>query len=1156
MAGGGGKGRAAGQDEGIRQEVIASTGKSMLVEAAAGTGKTTLIVDRIVQGIRDGSLKLPSTVAITFTEKAAGELDSRIRERLAAEIDRGDLGGEGARRVREAAEELDRANISTIHAFCARILKEKPAEAGADPEFAVLDETAAEVLRERCWREWMDGQVAESAEPLVEALRAGARVEQLRALAFALADAPEILERERFRMAVPPTPPEALLSAMRKLAPGVADLFLRQLKTKGNDDSRKLLRSARGMAASGAGDDTIRRLAYAAAGASVDEALKSLRAEAREEAAPLLSEFVGAAQALGAHLAADVFGWAAGFAGHYRDAKLSRSVLDFQDLLLLAARLLRDKPEVRLYFQRRFKAFFVDEFQDTDPLQAEVIAYLCEAPGARPARRMEDVRLADGKLFAVGDPKQSIYRFRRADVQVYDRFKGLFGATAFGEDRTRQIFCNWRSVPRLLEWFNLLFERLLAGRPEPGVYQASHVALQPPPGARPTPEAAPAVIALYPPRNLTTGDWKAPDARLHEAQFVAKTIRKAVDGELPLGVGPVSYRDFALLFRALSDVDIYEDALDVHDVPYRVIGGKRFYKREQIVETLAVLQAVDDPLNEAAILGALRSSFFGISDEELLRYHERGGQWNYLLTEQQEGPVGEGMRTLAAWHQRRNRVPPQALLREVFDATKAPQAFLLKPAGPQRAANLEKLSSQLRALGAATGNFGAVVRHLTAVQEAELPEEESSVLEPGDDFVRILSMHKAKGLQFPVVVLPDLAREFQDRTGPLLFNRRDGRVGLELLRGIRSEDYEQLAAEEFGNQRAEERRLLYVACTRAEKLLVVPLFWLQKGKKESFQELLDESGRLAQPDDVRPGEERGGVRYLDAAGWLPGMDFSRRPRRRAQDATEEAAALLEERRRWQESHAGLVCRASSAEPVVLPSAMEVGFEMRGLSEEAAHGTGGKDFGSLFHNLMAQIPLEHALDEEMSTLVRNLAAIEAGELPAGPPDGRRTDVAAGIEAAGAPLSDAMSARTAASEAAELALAALKNADFVALREGADVVAKEVAFSVPLRRLSISNGPTPGFVEGSMDLLIRRGRRTTILDYKTDRFDPTGREAVEGRYWLQLALYALVAQACGHAGREVELALFFVRPGTISRRDLDRELIALVARRVETMLTAAE
>ncbi|MCK4376396.1 MAG: hypothetical protein KAX19_13755, partial [Candidatus Brocadiae bacterium] len=526
----------------------------------------------------------------------------------------------------------------------------------------------------------------------------------------------------------------------------------------------------------------------------------------------------------------------------------------------------------------------------------------------------------------------------------------------------------------------------------------------------------PSVIALCPPPGLPAGEWNAEAGRRHEAHYLARAIRQAVDGAPAPGGDrqALAYGHFALLFRALTDVDIYEAALDAFDVPYRVIGGKHFYRREQIVETLALLQAVDDPLNEAAVVAALRSSYFGLSDEELFRYREQGGAWNYLLPGTQPGPVGEAMAMLASWHARRNRVPPQVLLRQVFEATGAPQAFLLKPAGPQRVANLEKLLNQLRGLAAATGNFGALVRHLSAIQEAEMPEEESSVVEPGDDFVRIMSMHKAKGLQFDAVVLPDLGRRFQEArgVGALLFNRLDGRVGLRIAQGLQSEGYEQLAAEERGNQSAELRRLLYVACTRARRLLILPLHWMRKGRGDCFQKMLADSGRFAAADDVPFGREREGVLYLDTTGWAAEMDVALRPYGRPEQPEEDVEALLQQREQWSESHRLLVRRASAAEPFVLPSAMEIGFEPSHLAEEAARGPGGKDFGSLFHNLMAVVPLEDAPGEQVRTLVVNMAGIEADAL--------------GMDGA------------AAKEAAELALAALENPEFRSLLGGARAV----------------------------------------------------------------------------------------------------------------------
>ncbi|MHC5033821.1 MAG: UvrD-helicase domain-containing protein, partial [Planctomycetota bacterium] len=836
---------ATPRDAATRAEIIASTRKSMLVEAAAGTGKTTLIVDRILQGVCDGTLRLANAVAITFTERAAGELESRLRARLAAELYRYDPASVERSRIQAAIEELDRANLSTIHAFCARILREKAAEAGVDPEFAVLEATAADVLRERCWREWMDAQVAAGADPLVDALRAGVSVADLKEIAVALTNAPEVLEAPRFGLPAPAQSREHSVAALRDLAPEAADILREHMTGRGNEHSRKLRRLASSMAAAGPDDvGTLRRLAYAVAGVPVENALTSISRDVRDEAARVFSDLRTAAMGLGAHLSEAVFHWLAGFLEHYRQAKLSRSVLDFQDLLLLTARVLRDNLAVRRYFQRRFDAFFVDEFQDTDPLQAELIAYLCEDGTGPAAGAMELVRLADGKLFAVGDPKQSIYRFRRADVQVYDRFKGLLGVEAFGEDRTRQIFCNFRSVTPLLGFSNAVFGRLFEQPAETGIYQARHVPLEPPVTPDLPSPAGACVMAVCPPPDVSTLEWNLPVARRCEARVLARIISAAVAGDLSALEDGFSYGDFAMLFRVLTDVSIYEEALDDCGIPYRVIGGKHFYRREQVVETLALLQAVEDPLNEAAVVGALRSSFFGFSDEELFRYREGGGQWNYLLPGSKPGAVGQAMQTLAAWHRRRTSVPPHVLLHQVFDHTKVLQTFLLKPAGRQRVANLEKLSNQLRSLWKATGTFGAVVRHLSAIHEAELPEEESSVVEPGDDLVRIMSMHKAKGLQFRAVVLPDLAREFTGvrGVGHLLFNRLDGRVGLRVAAGIESENYQELAGEELGNQLAEQRRLLYVACTRAQRLLILPLHWSLKGRGGSMQQLLAESG--------------------------------------------------------------------------------------------------------------------------------------------------------------------------------------------------------------------------------------------------------------------------------------------------------------------------
>ncbi|MFO7955984.1 MAG: UvrD-helicase domain-containing protein [Candidatus Brocadiia bacterium] len=1085
------------RDQDIRERIIHGTGRSMLVEAAAGTGKTTLMVDRILQGIREGSLRLPETVAITFTEKAAGELEERVRERLAAELNRPDTPPDQRNRLQRATEELDRAHISTIHAFCAQLLRERPAEAGVDPAFEVLDGTGAELLRRECWRDWIDEQAAGDAPTLVEALRADVSSEQLRALADELAAAPELLEMESFRLPRAEVDVDECVGQLARTVDEVHKACTEFMRGNGNSVSRSL-RDVSARMAEEADAGQMRRLAYEAAGIDVETALKSFGND-RDEVRPTFEAFVEQARRVAEALAADVFDWMGGFVRYYTEVKAERSALDFQDLLLLTARMLRERPEVRRYFQRRFKAFFVDEFQDTDPLQAELIAYLCEVPDGA-ARRMSEVQLRDGALLAVGDPKQSIYRFRRADVQVYEEFKKLFGP-----DGTEHIYCNFRSVSPLLGWFNGVFERVFQAPPEDGVYQAEHVPLEA--GLEEQRTAGPAVVALCPDPDEEVDSWNAGPSRLHEAHYLARTVRMAVDGDLQLPGAPedLSYGKFAFLFRALTNVDIYEEALEARGIPYRVLGGKHFYKRSQTVETLSLLRAVDDPLDHVSIVAALRSSYFGLSDEDLLRYRESGGLWNYLRPGTDEGPVAEAMRLLSEWHNSRNRVAPHVLLQRMFDQTRAPAAYRLKPAGEQRAATLQQLRRRVRSLSKAARTFGAVVRYLSSIEESQLSEEESSSVEPGDEFVQLLSMHKAKGLEFPVVALPDLSRRFGGGGGKpaLLFDRQTGEVAVRVTGGVRTRNYGDLLAIEQGSELAELRRLFYVACTRAENTLVLPLHWYVKSQV-GFQEVLNETGLLADPGEVPYGRAQGGVHYIDSRGWSEQIDVTARRRGIPEQVPEEAEPLLERRAQWQARHEQRAGRASRGLRFVRPSYLDHHGAPGPAEVPTGEGPAGREFGTLFHNLMRLIPLDGGAPDEAA--VRGLASIEAAELG---------------------LDD-----EAAREAARLAGQALETPELRDLLASAESVAREVPFTVPIDELPVSS-PEDAFVEGSIDLLVRTGARTVVLDYKTDQTPEPA------RYWPQVALYALAAQAAGQAGRDVELVLFFVRHGELHHRPLDDE-----------------
>jgi len=1103
------------EDLRTRNAIVSSTDRSLLVEAAAGTGKTTLLVARALHGIRAGAFRAPEMVAITFTEKAAAELEARLRARLTEALHTPDLPADERDRVRAATAEIDQAHISTIHSFCAALLRERPVEAGVDPEFEVLDQTQAELLRRQCWEAWIAEQVQSREAPVLEVLLSGATggvEEPLKRLADALAASPETLDPSLFTLERPPLSIEELGTHLLEQARRAAPLFA---NPPGRTNAHYRLMARLIPILAGGTQDSVELHAAAAvlAGVDLDTALKSF-GKRKEEARPLLSPLAETARSVAAHLACGLFEWMAGFVRYYGEEKRRRSAVDFQDLLLLAARMVRRNKPVRRYFQKRFRAFFVDEFQDTDPLQAEVVALLCERPRKNPAETLQEVDIEEGKLFVVGDPKQSIYRFRRADVLVYEQVKGLFGGRASEARSVLAVAQNFRSTSCLIDVLNSLFERILSPLDQEGVYQARHVPLVCASEDRP---GGAAVIAVYPPSDLGTAELGAADARALEARYLAHVLKDLVEGNAPqpvataLGGEAPSYGSFALLFRALTDVGLYEDALEALGVPYRVLGGKSFYRREEVGETLSVLKAVDDPLDEVSVVAALRSSYFGLSDEDLFRFREAGGSWHYLTNEAHEGPVGEAMALLAEWHDVRNRAAPQELLRKILDRTKALEAFGLKPAGRQRAANVQKVLGQLRALWRAShGTFRSIVDHLTGLQERQVAEEESSIVEPGDDFVLLLSIHKAKGLEFDGVALPDLSREFPKERGPLFVDRINRKIALG-LGDVRSLHFDALSAAEQQNVLAEQKRLLYVASTRARKLLVLPMFW-QKRRGACMLDFLTEGELFAAPEQAPYGEARDGIFYWDTPALSKSVRLEARPRPAVAAAGRASAAgMLAQRDRWLRQHSEAVGRAARGVRVALPSSFVGAAPAQ--PEGAPGQPGGRQFGTLFHNVMARMPLaDLAAQPDMAGLARGLAGIEAAPL--------------GLD------------EDAAVEAAELAAETCRNPDFVRLLTEAEAVRQEAAFAVPLRSLPAWEGQD-GLLEGSIDLLLAGGGGAVVLDYKTD--PARAPDETAGSYWPQLALYGLAAQACGWALGPVELVLFLVRGPHLLRRALDAELL---------------
>ena len=885
-------------DAAARRRIRSSLDESLLVEAAAGTGKTSELVTRIVNVLATGAARVGEILAVTFTEKAAGELKLRLREGLerarhapgGAAPAGGAAAGEDAGRsenVEHAISHLEEGQVSTIHGFCADLLRERPVEAGVDPRFEVLADP--QPVFGQAFDTWLQQTLTDPPEGVRRALsrrsaggfgEPGAKEQptgRLRTAAWALAewrdfqaawrreqfDRPAIIDRivahlidfaelaervknHRDRLYVALRPALLLVREIRKqdeLRPGRRDHDAVEAALVELAGTRGFIHLRWKGSGTWYGEDVARETVLERHAGLVNVLQDFRRVADADLAALLRDELRAPIEAFGA-------------------LKRDAGRLDFVDLLIEARNLVRDHDGARADFQRRFTRIFVDEFQDTDPLQAEILLLLAaDDPAERDWRR---VRPAPGKLFIVGDPKQSIYRFRRADVGVYWEVKRQLGAAGVP---ALALTTSFRAAPGIQRLVNRAFAPLMPGAPPAGgagPQQADYVPLSP---YRDDPDGQPGVVVLPVPRpyglrRVTAAAIKKslPDAVGAFVRWLVTesgwrvTERQAAEeggggGSGAAGGTPVAARHVCILFRRFEsfgrdltrgDEDRYLtrryiEALEARDLPHLLVGGRGFHEREEVTTMRAALAAVEHPDDELSVFATLRGSLFAVEDAALLEYHQRFGRLHPFRIPaglearnggdaglgERLGPIAEALGVLRDAHRRRNVVPVAETVGRLLEATRAHAGFVMRPGGEQALANVLLIAELARRYESGGGlSFRGFVEQLEDEALAGRAGE-ASILEEGSDGVRIMTVHRAKGLEFPVVVLADptcrlhrrTAARFIDPARGLCALRLAGWPPLDLL------DHEDVEVE---RDRQESVRLAYVAATRARDLLVVP----------------------------------------------------------------------------------------------------------------------------------------------------------------------------------------------------------------------------------------------------------------------------------------------------------------------------------------------
>ncbi|MEZ5236672.1 MAG: UvrD-helicase domain-containing protein [Acidimicrobiales bacterium] len=824
----------------VDRQLISAVGldRTLFVEAGAGTGKTTQLVERIANLVLEGGVALADIAAITFTEAAAAELRSRIRtyfeRRLAAATDLLELD-----RCRQALADTDRAAISTLHGFASRLLSEFAVDAGLPPRVTVADEVASQLAAEHRWQRFADALYDDPAneELLTRAVLVGIRVEPqylgqpslrdaaarlnenwdllatvadghrppLRPLAFdgfdrAVADVADGVQQCRnpqdklYLRATVDLLPEA--AAVAALAPGrklealcaVGDSWSKHIAGKGSKQNWPDVVGARALVASvhetrtrivqGVTDELLRHFLVLLAGHVLDSA----------------------------------------------DARRAAGLLEFHDLLVLARSMLRHSPTARQALHRRYRHLLLDEFQDTDPLQIELAVLVATAVADPGSARWSSLEVEPGRLFFVGDPKQSIYRFRRADISLFLEARDRFGR----DGGLARLNANFRTVGPVLDWVNGLFGTLMPDE-QPGrqpAYEPLRAMRQPCDGIDHRP------LLLGGPHLDRAA--RAADVRRAEAADVAATIADVIArpdawpvGEEGGGWRPARLSDVTILLPARTSLPYLREALDGAAIPYRLATGTLVYDTQEVRDVLAVLRAVDDPSDELALVAALRSPLYACSDVELYRFRRAGGRWD-LRSEPPDGLPADQPVSLAFAHLRslwldRWWHSPSELLGRVL---RERHGFLLGFGAPRPAdvwRRLRFLVDQARAFEDAGGGGLRAFLDWAALQGADGAAVHEPLLpELDEDAVRIMTMHGAKGLEFPITILSGMSTAAGgSRRGVSVLWGEDGSPELRLSKTLATEFHEPRADLEAEMDRFEKLRLLYVAATRARDHLVV-----------------------------------------------------------------------------------------------------------------------------------------------------------------------------------------------------------------------------------------------------------------------------------------------------------------------------------------------
>jgi ATP-dependent helicase/nuclease subunit A len=1043
---------------------------NFLVRAAAGSGKTTALIGRLVSLVRSG-VPIDDCAAITFTRKAAAEMRARLyRELQEAQrhlANNPDAGPTQARRVQAALRDLPRCFIGTIHSFCARLLREHPLAAGLPPDFtAGLDDREEGEQRQRVWQSYLAEVWSSSPERVDHVAALGLQPDELVHFFGTLCQYPDLTPY----VDGPVTPPDlegavdTLREKVEAWGPGLPDDPADGDASPGA--TARALRDAERMLALHPMDSPAARATFIALfdGLTKTDTRKSTDTTVRgdltkshwrdtdlaerldNELLPALHESVvePALRDWRAYVHRQLVEFVHPAVQQYAEHRRRTGRLTFQDLLERTRGLLRSTPSARRSLQEQYPRLLVDEFQDTDPIQAELLFYLASTDPTEDEWRACTLR--DGSLFIVGDDKQSIYRFRRADLDVYSAVREVIDEAPNGEDVTLES--NFRSTPPLLDWCNEAFTDLFGRLDAP--YQADYVNFA---AARSdAPDVAPVCRLDVP---YVKGSSYSSDIAARNAEQVARLVAAACHDEAPTtpALTGDTPGDFMVLTRNTTRLDAFAEAFARYEVPYTLAGGDDVQASAELYALVTLLTCIERPRDAVARLAYLRGPLVGLSDDALYRIRSAGGTFDGAfalpapvaaeLSPALVDRVEQAYTHLRAARDRLSSARPAAAIECIVEDLGLMTRARRDPGmGSLQAGRLLRVLDTIQRLDADGHPWTAIRDELQQILDGDRSLDGLTLETGAADAVRLLNVHKAKGLEAPVVFLADPYGGQHPKPPEQHVRRGAGDVVLPVYEEHRYRRSLRFAPKRWGAafqeeeaqyQQAEEDRLLYVAATRAEDQLVVSHY-----RSPSWAE---EKGYWAR---LTP--------FLDGA---PTLEVPAAPNADRPDASGVPVASPEQ--------------TAAVQVNTYETATVTGAEAPPLAHTGGYGPAlGNAVHALFEYLVERRHRGRPSQEGLQSLVD--AALEAHDADAPPTAARR-----------------------------MCNAFLESPLWAALRS-AETVYTEYAVA------TADDASPPTVTQGTIDLLYRHEGTWHLVDYKTDRADDETAETLRARHGQQLRQYA--------------------------------------------------